>query len=308
MLFTRFAPSPTGYLHEGHLLSALYVFSFAKYFGAQVKLRIENHDKSRARKEYIQNIREILQTFGFHFISESIQSENEERYHRFFDKLQSEGKIYRCNCSRKKLAEENPENEDGEIIYQGFCKTHPPKKEEQTAFRYALPDKKIVWEDLLHGHFEEMPVKKCGDMIIKDRLGQWSYQFAAAADDFEEDIGLIVRGEDLLSSSSRQILLAENLGRKTRPIFLHHPLLFDDSGKKLSKRFRSESLQEMLSQGHSVKTILGKTCLDANLISTQTPLSLEESTELILQKTIPKLKRELLFRCFPPRKKNQLNF
>ena len=104
----RFAPSPTGYLHEGHLLSALYVWAAAKKWNLKVHLRIEDHDQSRARPAYIAGIREDLAWLGFHYDSESIQSARSSVYEAALRKLEAKSLVYPCYCSRKQLQEENP--------------------------------------------------------------------------------------------------------------------------------------------------------------------------------------------------------
>ena len=117
----RFAPSPTGFLHEGHLLSALYVWAAALKWGLKIHLRIEDHDQSRARPAYIAGIREDLAWLGFHYDSESIQSARSAIYEAALQELQAKSLVYPCFCSRKQLQEENPRSETGEIIYQGKC-------------------------------------------------------------------------------------------------------------------------------------------------------------------------------------------
>lgn len=117
----RFAPSPTGYLHEGHLLSALYVWAAAKKWDLKVHLRIEDHDQSRARPAYIAGIREDLAWLGFRYDSESIQSARNAIYEAALQKLEAKSLVYPCYCSRKQLQEENPKSETGEIVYQGKC-------------------------------------------------------------------------------------------------------------------------------------------------------------------------------------------
>ncbi len=283
MRYTRFAPSPTGYLHCGHILSALYVFAAADIFKCPVKLRIEDHDLSRARPEYIQSIYEDLERFHFRFCSKSIQSQKENTYLRFFKMLQEKNLIYPCSCSRKKLFEENPINADGEIIYQGHCKNFPPKESEAVAYRVMLPDENIIWKDLRLGEFTENPRAMCGDLVIKDRIKQWTYQFAAVADDFDEEIDLVVRGEDLQSSTARQIALAKMLGRCEMPHFLHHPLLYNPTGRKLSKREHDESVRAILDSGISAETLLGNICFEAGLCQKSVPQTLQSAIEIVKQ-------------------------
>ena len=117
----RFAPSPTGFLHEGHLLSALYVWAAARKWDLKIHLRIEDHDQSRMRPAYVEGIYEDLAWFGFHYDSESIQSKRWPLYEQALSKLEAQGLVYPCYCSRKQLEAENPKSETGEIVYQGKC-------------------------------------------------------------------------------------------------------------------------------------------------------------------------------------------
>ena len=279
--FTRFAPSPTGYLHRGHILSALYVYAAAEKFGYRVRLRIEDHDQSRARKAYIDAIREDLEWLGFTWEAESIQSSNTERYERLLEILRKKDLIYTCDCSRKFTFETNPTNEDGEIIYQGHCKELGLPFAQNHAIRFKTPDISVNWEDLRLGKLTENPKDICGDFALKDRIGQWTYQFAVVADDFEEGVGLVVRGEDLKHSTSRQIVLAQALGRKEPPLFLHHPLIVDPTGKKLSKREHAESIRGERDAGKSAEALLGEVCAEAGLLPKSEPLSVNDSIQLV---------------------------
>ena len=278
-MFTRFAPSTTGFLHRGHVLSALYVTAIAQKFGAKIRLRIEDHDQSRARPAYIDGIREDLEWLGFSWDAESIQSENQERYIHFLKLLQEKNLVYACDCSRKFTFETNPQNSDGEIIYQGHCRNRKLPFSKENSVRFKTPDEIIKWDDLRLGHFLENPKQQCGDFALKDRLGQWTYQFAVVADDFEEDIDLVVRGEDLRVSTARQIALSQALGRKTPPLFFHHPLISDPTGKKLSKRDHVASIRGERDAGISPETILGEICTAADILPQFQPLSFEEAAK-----------------------------
>lgn len=279
--FTRFAPSPTGYLHRGHVLSALFVLAAAEKFGYQIRLRIEDHDQSRYRKAYADAIREDLEWLGFSWDAESVQSQNSERYERLIESLRTQGLIYACSCSRKFLFETNPQNDCGEIIYQGHCRNQNLPFAKENSIRFKTPDENITWQDLRLGNFTENPARQCGDFALKDRIGQWTYQFAVVADDFEEGVGLVVRGEDLRSSTARQIVLAKALGRLDAPKFLHHPLLISPAGKKLSKREHAASIRAERENGTSPEALLGSVCFEANLAKSSGPISLAESVELV---------------------------
>ena len=244
----RFAPSPTGYLHEGHLLSALYVWAAAKKWNLKVHLRIEDHDQGRARKEYIDSIYEDLAWLGFKYDSQSIQSSHFDFFQKILEKLVAKGFVYPCTCSRKQLLAENPRSETGEVIYQGKCSAQPFPCSEPHNLRIVISDKVIDWHDERLGDFHENPKQQCGDFPIRDRDGFWTYQFAVCIDDLTQQITHIVRGEDILSSTARQIALSQMIADActgdaslqvpayTRPLYLHHPLIVDTTGKAFQAR------------------------------------------------------------------------
>lgn len=289
----RFAPSPTGYLHEGHLLSALYVWAAAKKWKLHIHLRIEDHDRGRTRQAYIDGIREDLEWLGFSHDSESIQSERTEIYQNILEKLRQKNHIYPCTCSRKQLEAENPKSETGEIIYQGKCRglTESLKLKGENISSSILPphnlrfkvlDKVINWTDYRLGSFTENPARQCGDFPIRDREGCWTYQFAVCVDDIDEGMTHIVRGEDIRNSTARQIALSETicdvLGRPyNRPFYLHHALIVDPSGKKLSKRELAHSIRQDKEAGVSAEELFGRVLFKAGIHAADTPTSLSEA-------------------------------
>ena len=291
----RFAPSPTGYLHEGHLLSALYVWAAAKKWNLKVHLRIEDHDQSRARPAYIAGIREDLAWLGFKYDSESIQSARGPIYEAALQKLVAKSLVYPCYCSRKQLLAENPQSETGEIIYQGKCKhlvilneSEGPSEvlssnSDPHNLRFIVPNKFIDWHDLRLGDFHENPKLQCGDFPIRDRDNQWTYQFAVCVDDIDEGITHIVRGEDIRNSTARQIALMEALGRKERPVYLHHPLIVDANNKKLSKRELAHSLRQDKEAGISPETLFGRVCYKAHLTENDAPRSIIDAISIIME-------------------------
>lgn len=298
----RFAPSPTGYLHEGHLLSALYVWAASHKWQLKVHLRIEDHDRGRARDEYIQSIYEDLAWFGFKWDSQSIQSKRGEVYLKALEALEKQGLVYPCYCSRKQLEEENPKSETGEIVYRGKCFLQTSSWRATTRhldsgsvagmtcstennvphnLRVIIPDKVIEWHDLRLGDFRENPKEQCGDFPIRDRDGQWTYQFAVCVDDIDEGITHVVRGEDIRSSTARQIALMRLLGRNEPPVYLHHPLIVDPAGKKLSKREMAHSLRQDRTAGVTAEELLGRVCYKAGITVSPAPLSLEQALSAI---------------------------
>ena len=298
----RFAPSPTGYLHEGHLLSALYVWAASHKWQLKVHLRIEDHDRGRARDEYIQSIYEDLAWFGFKWDSQSIQSKRGEVYLKALETLEKQGLVYPCYCSRKQLEEENPKSETGEIVYRGKCFLQTSSWRATTRhldsgsvagmtcstennvphnLRVIIPDKVIEWHDLRLGDFRENPKEQCGDFPIRDRDGQWTYQFAVCVDDIDEGITPVVRGEDIRSTTARQIALMRLLGRNEPPIYLHHPLIVDPAGKKLSKREMAHSLRQDRTAGATAEGLLGRVCFKAGITASPASLTLERALSAI---------------------------
>lgn len=291
----RFAPSPTGYLHEGHLLSALYVWAAAKKWDLHVHLRIEDHDQGRARQAYIDGIREDLEWLGFEHQSESIQSSRFNLYDLVLEELIRSGHVYPCTCSRKQLEAENPRSETGEIIYQGKCRfnefdriAHIPHN-----LRFKIPNKVIEWHDYRLGLFKENPARQCGDFPIQDRDGFWTYQFAVCIDDLEQGITHIVRGEDIRNSTARQIILSETISSVCatsstvkmpvyhRPFYLHHGLIVDASGKKLSKRELAHSIRQDKEAGITPEELIGRVLHKAGLQDCARPTPLDEALEQI---------------------------
>lgn len=316
----RFAPSPTGFLHEGHLLSALYVWAAAKKWDLKIHLRIEDHDQGRARKEYINSIYEDLEWLGFKYDSQSVQSNHFDLFQKVLDKLSEKGLVYPCTCSRKQLLAENPISETGEVIYQRKCygkfrirnsefgvkdsQFQTPRSKISNAefnisqphsLRVHIPDKVIDWTDYRLGDFHENPAKQCGDFPIRDRDGFWTYQFAVCIDDLVQGITHIVRGEDIRNSTARQIALSGIISEVCtgdaslqiptyrRPLYLHHPLIVDPNGKKLSKREHAHSLRQEKEAGISAEQLLGRVLYKAKITPTPSPLPLEAAIGQIVR-------------------------
>ena len=290
----RFAPSPTGFLHEGHLLSALYVWAAAKKWDLKIHLRIEDHDQGRARKEYIDSIYEDLEWLGFKYDSQSVQSNHFDLFQKVLNKLSEKGLVYPCTCSRKQLLAENPISETGEVIYQGKC-LGELKNDQPHSLRIVIPDKVINWYDERLGDFRENPKKQCGDFPIRDRDGFWTYQFAVCIDDLVQGITHIVRGEDIRNSTARQIALSGIISEVCtgdaslqiptyrRPLYLHHPLIVDPNGKKLSKREHAHSLRQEKEAGISAEQLLGRVLYKAKITPTPSPLPLEAAIGQIVR-------------------------
>lgn len=266
--WTRFAPAPTGLLHLGHVANAVAVWGVARAAGARVVLRVEDHDRQRSRPEYERALLDDLDWLGFapdRFPTsayragpcEGRQSDRDAVYRAAAASLAARGLLYACACSRRELGA----GADGgapELRYPGTCRERGLALREDLGWRVRLAPDEERFEDAWLGPQRQTPATQCGDVLVRDRRGNWSYQFAVAVDDLRQGVGLVVRGLDLLASSGRQIQLARLLGRTEPPVFLHHPLLLERGGRKLSKADGATGLRELRAGGWTAEQLIGE--------------------------------------------------
>jgi len=251
-VLTRFAPSPTGYLHLGHVVNALYVWRTARQMGGRVLLRIEDHDRVRSRPEYEAAILEDLAWLGF-VPDEGLrplvrQSDRGQLYEEALARLRSTAHVYACDCSRKRLAGEQ---------YDGRCRARGLPEGPGRGLRVRIDPGVERFIDLRLGTLEQEPAGQSGDLLIRDRDGQWTYQFAVTVDDMRQGITHVIRGADLLDSTGRQLRLARLLGRDIAPAYLHHPLVLNPTGQKLSKSEQAAAIREMRRAGLDAHAVIG---------------------------------------------------
>jgi glutamyl-tRNA synthetase/glutamyl-Q tRNA(Asp) synthetase len=255
---TRFAPSPTGYLHLGHVVNAIYVWGVARALGGRVLLRVEDHDRLRSRPEYEAAIREDLAWLGFRADADAgRQSDDSTVYEAALERLRRVHHVYACDCSRKDIGGEH---------YAGRCRERDLEPRAGRGLRVAIDAGEERFDDALLGAQAQNPSEQCGDLLIRDRDGHWTYQFAVTVDDARQGINLVIRGADLLSSTGRQIRLARMLGRATPPVFLHHPILLKPSGEKLSKSSRDTGVKELREAGVDAEEVIGRAAAEVGLI------------------------------------------
>ena len=261
-VLTRFAPSPTGYLHLGHVANALYVWRTARQMGGRVLLRIEDHDRVRSRPEYEAAILEDLAWLGF-VPDEGLrplvrQSDRGQLYEEALARLRSTAHVYACDCSRKRLA--------GGEQYDGRCRARGLPEGPGRGLRVRIDPGVERFIDLRLGALEQEPARQSGDLLIRDRDGQWTYQFAVTVDDMGQGITHVIRGADLLDSTGRQLRLRQMLGRLDRPRFAHHPLILKSSGEKLSKSAADTGVRELRRAGVIAEEVIGRAAAAVGLI------------------------------------------
>jgi glutamyl-Q tRNA(Asp) synthetase len=254
-VLTRFAPAPTGWLHLGHVLNAEYVWGC----GARVVLRIEDHDRQRSRPAYEHGIVEDLEWLGYR--SDLVrQSERGAVYLEAAAVLRAQGLVYACDCTRSAIARRQPQPEEraepaGDLKYDDYCRTRNLPLTGDAAWRVRMDAGVERFLDGLLGPQEQDPSAQIGDVLIRDRLGNWTYQFVASVDDFDQGIDLVIRGTDLLASTGRQIRLARLLGRATPPEFRHHPLIMKTATQKLSKSDRDTGVRDLRAGGWTAEQV-----------------------------------------------------
>jgi glutamyl-tRNA synthetase/glutamyl-Q tRNA(Asp) synthetase len=260
-MLTRYAPSPTGHLHLGHVVNAIYVWGMARAAGGRVLLRMEDHDRIRCRPEYEASILEDLEWLGFepdgglHPLVR--QSDRDSVYREALDRLLSTHHIYACECSRKHIAGER---------YDGYCRERGLDDRPGRGLRVRMEAGVERVDDLLLGAIEQTPARQCGDLLLRDRDGHWTYQFAVTVDDMAQGITDVIRGEDLAASTGRQLRLRRMLGRLDRPRFAHHPLILKSSGEKLSKSAADTGVRELRRAGVIAEEVIGRAAAAVGLI------------------------------------------
>ncbi len=277
---TRFAPSPTYWLHLGHIVNAIYVWGVARALGGRVLLRIEDHDRTRCRPEYERGILEDLEWLGLEPDAPfSRQSDHDGRYDAARRQLEVSAAVYACTCSRRDISAA-AHGIAGEDRYPGTCRTRAHREGPGIGLRVPLPDGVERFEDAVLGWQSQEPARQCGDVLIRDRHGCWTYQFCVAVDDHEEAVDLVIRGRDLLDSTGRQLCLARFLGRPVPPVFLHHPLILQDDGLKMSKSNRDIGVRDLRAAGVTPSELLGRAAHAGGLTPRAVPMTAADLPEL----------------------------
>ena len=242
----RFAPSPTGALHTGSLVAAVGSYLMAKQAGGSWLLRLDDLDAQRQVPGMADDIMRTLESFGLLWDGEvARQSRHLEEYQRVFELLQQAGEVYPCGCSRKEISRSAsaPHLEDDCIPYPGTCRKGMDGEVKGgvkgasviRSWRVRVPEEEVCFDDLRKGRFCQKLPAVSGDFVIRRGDGEFAYQLAVVVDDFLTGVNQVVRGDDLLVSTPRQIYLQRLLGYP-QPDYCHLPLVAGPAGSKLSKR------------------------------------------------------------------------
>ncbi|MBX6422666.1 glutamate--tRNA ligase [Thermosulfurimonas sp. F29] len=249
---TRFPPSPTGHLHLGGARTALFNWLFARHHGGTFVLRFEDTDRERSRQEYVDSIREALEWLGLYWDEGPyFQSERLEVYREYARRLYEEGKAYYCECSPEELEQKRREalaagRKPG---YDGTCRDKNLPPGPGRVLRLRVPETgTTVVEDLIRGAVA-FDHREIDDFILVRSDGTPTYQFAVVVDDLTMGITHVIRGDDHLSNTPKQILLYEALGAEP-PHFAHVPMILGPDGTRLSKRHGALSILAYRDEGY----------------------------------------------------------
>lgn len=260
----RLAPTPTGDLHAGHAATFLTAYDRCRAAGGQLILRIEDLDTARCREEYARSQIEDLRWLGIHWHHGPVfQSTRRHLYLDAWKLLRDREAIYPCKRSRREVADRATRAPHGEEPLFPTAWREPPAsahdfpQPDSTNWRFRVPDGEVIkFRDQRCGEIHRIAGKDFGDFLVWNHHNVPSYELAVTVDDLEMGITEIVRGEDLLTSTARQILIARALGR-TLPSTYHCPLIPGPDGRRLAKRDRATSLRAWRENGLTPADIPG---------------------------------------------------
>ena len=268
----RIAPSPSGNLHIGTARTALFNFLFAKKTGGKYILRIEDTDAERTSSEYVKNIFDSLKALGLSWdegpdeggpYGPYSQSERFDIYPQYAQKLIESGHAYECFCTPEELAVEKEESQKNKVahIYSGKCKNLTEEQKSalraegrKPAIRFHVPAKELVFNDLVKGELK-FDTSLIGDFVIMKSNGTPTYNFAVVVDDMLMKISHVIRGEDHISNTPKQIVIYEALGAEV-PQFGHLGMILAPDRSKLSKRHGATGVSEFVEKGYLIDALV----------------------------------------------------
>ena len=251
----RFAPSPTGDMHIGNLRVAIFNYIIAKQRNEKYLIRIEDTDTERNIEGKDRAILDILNTFNIKYDQVVYQSENFKLHWKFATDLLTQKKAFVCFCSPEDIEKEREkaQQEKRPYRYSGKCEELSDievlqREDEPFVVRLKKPQNNIEFDDLIKGHFEFSPFDIDSFVILRQNKIP-TYNFACAVDDMIYDISLIIRGEDHLSNTPKQIAIQKALGYDKKLEYAHLPIILNSEGKKMSKRDEASSVMWLLEEG-----------------------------------------------------------
>ena len=235
--------------------------------GGRVLLRIEDHDRTRSRKIFEEGVLDDLDWLGYRADiypteayragkCEGRQSDRDPIYLNACEILRDRGLVYACDCSRRVSAQSALPGGSSELRYAGGCRDKLLPIVDGYGWRVRMEPGIEEFDDARLGVQRQDPAEQCGDVLIRDRHNNWTYQFAVVVDDWRQNIDYVIRGVDLLTSTGRQLRLARLLGRPEPPTFFHHPLIMKTPDQKLSKSDDDTGVRDLRAKGWSPADVI----------------------------------------------------
>ncbi|MDD6088775.1 MAG: glutamate--tRNA ligase [Desulfovibrionaceae bacterium] len=250
-IITRFAPSPTGHLHIGGARTALFSWLMARHFGGEFRLRIEDTDTERSKQEYTDSILASMRWLGLDWDGDlTYQTQRTDRYNAAIDRLLENGNAYWCECTPEEVEamREKARAEGKKPRYDGRCRDKHLDFAPGRVVRLRLPESgRIVFEDMVKGVIS-VDVSELDDMILRRSDGMPTYNMAVVVDDHEMGVTHVIRGDDHVSNTPKQILIYRALGWDL-PVFGHVPMILGKDRQKLSKRHGARAVVEYQNDG-----------------------------------------------------------
>jgi len=255
---TRFAPSPTGYLHVGGVRTALFSWLYARKHGGEFVLRVEDTDLERSTTESVNAILEGMTWLGLEYDEGPFyQTERFDRYNQVIDGLLEKGLAYRCNCSRERLdtlRDQQMKNKQ-KPRYDGHCRDREVDPSEPHVIRFRNPlEGSVVFDDMVRGRIS-FQNNELDDLIIRRTDGSPTYNLTVVVDDDDMGITHVVRGDDHVNNTPRQINLLKAMGKEL-PRYAHVPMILGDDGARLSKRHGAVNVMQYRDEGFLPEALL----------------------------------------------------
>jgi glutamyl/glutaminyl-tRNA synthetase len=254
---TRIAPTPSGFLHLGNAMSFLITASLARHYGAKILLRIDDIDKERIKKKYVEDIFKTLELLGIpwdegprnyqEYKSKYSQIHRIDQYQKALEQLKRTNKLFACDCSRRKVSLTSPSGG-----YSGACeKRKLPFEDKDANWRLLTSNKAIPLNDISRPGFTLTLPALMRDFVVRRKDGLPAYQLTSVVDDMLDKVDFIVRGKDLMGSSAAQLFLSEKLPKNPlkEAVFFHHRLMPDANNRKMSKSSGATSIQHLVKAG-----------------------------------------------------------
>jgi glutamyl-tRNA synthetase len=265
---TRLAPSPTGALHLGNARSFLVNWALARQQGWEIILRIEDLDGPRVKPGASEEAIDVLQWLGIDWDAGPFTQRSDlAPYRAALERLAAQGDLYPCRCTRKEIEAASlsaPHGDEHELRYPGTCRPATPTPlspealdKQGVAWRLRVPDGATTFVDHVAGEHRHDIAATTGDFLVATKEGLPSYQLAVVVDDARQGIDRIVRGDDLLGSTHRQLLLQERLNIAPPPEYYHLPLVIGEDGRRLAKRHGDSRISHYRDLGVTPERIIG---------------------------------------------------